>query len=235
MEDFSIIAARFLLIPVGLFCSKIDACLFLLSFHSFIVRGADYYYSILYYHELLYYTIQYYIQSFNTQTKVTVGMQGNLIHAVSYFARTKYDPNMTQIAANATRLKYNLSLVFELVDGILSLVLILLLSYSTQQLLALFTNFASLFFLQDIDTIGYALIEAGFFGRTMELWCHVIGRIELPRRNSVHGKVIERVTTSLFFGVVILLLLLYSLVSWSNHVRSPGDLFQGTNNTNSNN
>ena len=170
---------------------------------------------ILYYHELLYYTIQYYIQSFNTKNKVTVGMQGNLIHAVSYFARTKYDPNMTQIAANATRLKYNLSLVLELADGILSLFFNAMVILTTPKLLNIFINFASLFFLQDIDRIGYELIEAGFFGRTMELWCHVIDRIELPRRNSAHGKVIERVITSLFFGTVLLLLFFYSLIVWT--------------------
>merc|ERR1719506_3096234 len=146
---------------------------------------------------------------------VTVGMQGNLIHAVSYFARTKYDPNMTQIAVNATRLKYNLSLVLEFADGILSLFFNAMVIMTTQKLLDIFINFASLFFLQDIDKIGYELIEAGFFGRTMELWCHVIDRIELPRRNSAHGIVIERVITSLFFFTVILLLFLYSLVVWS--------------------
>ena len=48
-------------------------------------------------------------------------MQGNLIYAVSYIARAKYDPNMTEIATNATELKYNLSFALELIDGVLSL------------------------------------------------------------------------------------------------------------------
>ena len=36
-------------------------------------------------------------------------------------------------------------------------------------MLDIFLNFARLYFLQDIDWIGYELIEAGFFGRTMGL------------------------------------------------------------------
>ena len=108
-------------------------------------------------------------------------MQGELIHAVSYIVRAKYDPNMTQIATNATDLKYNLSLALELLDGVLSLCVNTMAIMTTTQMLDIFLNFARLYFLQDIDRIGYELIEAGFFGQTMELWCHVVNRIiELP-------------------------------------------------------
>ena len=148
-------------------------------------------------------------------------MQGNLIHAVSYIARTKYNRNMTQIAPNATHFKYNLSLALELMDGILSLCVNTMVIMTTDQMLDIFLDFASLYFLQDIDRIGYELIEAGFFGRTMELWCHVINRIEIPRRNSDRGKIIDRVTTSLFFGTVIVMLFLYSLVVWNIYGPSP--------------
>ena len=88
VKDPRIIAVRFLLIPVSLFYSEIDACFAFVDFslHSCIVRGADYYYSILLL-TIIYYIILYYIQYYNTQNKVTIGMQGELIHAVSYIAR----------------------------------------------------------------------------------------------------------------------------------------------------
>ena len=195
-------------------------------------------------YNIQYYTLLY-IQYYNTQKKFTIGMQGELIHAVSYIARAKYDPNMTQIATNATELKYNLSLALELLDGFLSLCVNAMAIMTTTRMLDIFLNFASLYFLQDIDQIGYELIEAGFFCRTMELRCHVVNRIELPWRNSAHGKVISRVSTSLFFGAVILLLFIYSLMVWNIYGPSPGscffkdcpldDLSQGTNDTDSNN
>ena len=181
VKDPRIIAVRFLLIPVSLFYSEIDACFAFVDFslHLFIVRGAYYYYSILLL-TIIYYIILYYIQYYNTQNKVTIGMQGELIHAVSYIARAKYDPNMTQIATNATELKYNLSLALELLDGFLSLCVNAMAIMTTTRMLDIVLNFASLYFLQDIDQIGYELIEAGFFCRTMELRCHVVNRIELP-------------------------------------------------------
>ena len=92
-------------------------------------------------------------------------MQGELIHAVSYIVRAKYDPNMTQIATNATDLKYNLSLALELLDGVLSLCVNTMAIMTTTQMLDIFLNFARLYFLQDIDRIGYELIEAGFLVR----------------------------------------------------------------------
>ena len=148
-------------------------------------------------------------------------MQTDLIHAVSAIGRIKYDPAMSRIAKNATHFKYNLSLALQLIDGILSLAVNVAVMMRTDELLSIFLNFASLHFLQEIDICGYELIEKGFFGRTMEIWCAVVRQIELPRRQS--DKWLHKVTTSLFFGTALVLLITYGVIVYSIYGPSKSD------------
>ena len=144
---------------------------------------------------------------------VAVAMQEDLIQCFSGFANIFYDPQILETHKSATEVKYILSSLLRLIDGILSLVVNFYVMLSTTEVLSVFLNFAALQFLQSIDDIFYELVTLGFFGDEMEHWATQCEEVELRRRVGPNDKLIfKRLKMShldsLLFGFTLLVCLI---------------------------
>ena len=137
---------------------------------------------------------------------VTVAMQEDLMAVYAGLANARYDPKVTDISDAATKPKFALAYLLQLIDGLLSLTVNFLKMFSTPDILDVFLNFAALHFLQDIDDVFYALVEKGFFGDDMEHMATVCKQISWPRRAGTN-EVSQFLTNldSLLFGSTFLI------------------------------
>jgi len=115
---------------------------------------------------------------------VALSMQADLMHAFFCFANVMYDPSILETTStSATKFKLYISFLLRTFDGLFSLTVNFYLMLVTAETLSVFTNFAALYFLQDIDDVFYGLVQLGFFGDKMEYMSQVCAGIKFPRRN----------------------------------------------------
>jgi len=119
---------------------------------------------------------------------VALSMQSDLMHTFWCFANVTYDPAILEVSQAATYDKFLLSFVVRCLDGAFSLAVNFFLMLTTANTLGVFTNFAALYFLQDIDDVFYSLVELGFFGDKMEHMALVCKDISFPRRTGDSDK-----------------------------------------------
>jgi len=145
---------------------------------------------------------------------VTVAMQEDLMAVYAGLANARYDPKVLEISAAATKWKFALAYLLQLIDGLLSLIVNFSKMLTTDEVLDVFLNFAALHFLQDIDDVFYALVEKGFFGDDMEHMATVCKQISWPRRAG-STKFSQFLTSldSLLFGLTFLVCLVFYFVT----------------------
>ena len=154
-------------------------------------------------------------------------MQGDLMHAFFSLANLSYSSEVLKVSTSATKPKLIFSFLLRLIDGAFSLVVNFQLMLVTETTLSVFTNFAALYFLQDIDDVFYGLVELGFFGDGMEHWATVCKSVTLPRRTNADNKGcgsirISHLDSLSFMGVFIILLIVYFLYIWQIHDKFGG-------------
>ena len=87
-------------------------------------------------------------------------MQADLMHAFFCFANVMYDPSILETTStSATKFKLYISFLLRTFDGLFSLTVNFYLMLVTAETLSVFTNFAALYFLQDIDDVFYGLVQ----------------------------------------------------------------------------
>ncbi len=147
---------------------------------------------------------------------VTVAMQEDLMAVYAGVANTKYDPKVKEISEAATRHKWALAYLLQLIDGLLSLTVNFLKMFNTPNILDVFLNFAALHFLQDIDDVFYALVEKGFFGDDMEHMANVCKQISWPRRTGTteFGHFLASLDSTLFSLTFLICVALYILITY---------------------
>jgi len=150
---------------------------------------------------------------------VALSMQGDLMHFLFSLANTSYSPEVLKVSTSATKSKLLFSFLLRFIDGAFSLVVNFYLMLTTETTLSVFTNFAALYFLQDIDDVFYGLVEKGFFGDGMEHWSTVCKSVTLPRRTSADnqgcGSIrISHLDSLSFLVIFIVLLVVYGLYIW---------------------
>ena len=144
---------------------------------------------------------------------VTVAMQEDLMAVYAGLANARYDPKVLEISAAATKWKFALAYVLQLIDGLLSLLVNFSKMLTTDEVLDVFLNFAALHFLQDIDDVFYALVEKGFFGDDMEHMATVCKQISWPRRaGSTRFSQFLTSLDSLLFGLTFTVCLVFYFV-----------------------
>ena len=141
---------------------------------------------------------------------VTVAMQEDLMAVYAGLANARYDPKVLEISEAATKAKFVLAYLLQLIDGMLSLSVNFLKMFTERDILDVFLNFAALHFLQDIDDVFYALVEKGFFGDDMEHMSTVCKQISWPRRSGT-TKCSQFLSNldSLLFGITFLVCLVF--------------------------
>jgi len=158
---------------------------------------------------------------------VALSMQGDLMHFLFSLANTSYSPEVLKISTSATKPKLFFSFLLRFIDGAFSLVVNFYLMLTTETTLSVFTNFAALYFLQDIDDVFYGLVEKGFFGDGMEHWSTVCKSVTLPRRTSADnqgcGSIrISHLDSLSFLVIFIALLVVYGLFIWQMYANFGG-------------
>ena len=148
---------------------------------------------------------------------VALSMQTDLMHSFFCMANITYCPSVLKISAYATKNKLLFSFGLRTMDGIFSLAVNFFLMLITTTTLNVFTNFAALYFLQDIDDVFYRLVELGFFGDKMEHLSTICKSITFPRRTGVDNERhywgyfrITHLDSIMFVLVFLALLLLYA-------------------------
>mmetsp|Transcript_12193 Transcript_12193/g.11946 ORF Transcript_12193/g.11946 Transcript_12193/m.11946 type:complete len:159 (+) Transcript_12193:76-552(+) len=149
-------------------------------------------------------------------------MQVDLMQAFFGIANMSYSPEVLKVSLSATKPKLLLSYLLRLVDGAFSLAVNFKLMMTADVTLTVFTNFAALYFLQDIDDVFYGLVEMGLFGDGMEHWSTVCKSISLPRRTGADNKLcgsfrINHLDSGMFFICFIILLILYFRILYWVH------------------
>mmetsp|Transcript_23472 Transcript_23472/g.49320 ORF Transcript_23472/g.49320 Transcript_23472/m.49320 type:complete len:270 (-) Transcript_23472:411-1220(-) len=149
---------------------------------------------------------------------VAVAMQEDLINCYFFFANIIYcEDSALAISESATRRKLFFSYLLRLIDGLFSLAVNFGVMLASDETLEVFLNFAALSFLQSIDDVFYELVVKGFFGDNMEHMSTVCKKITFKRRASDNNfKIcgclkVTHLDTMLFFGTLLLLLLVYIL------------------------
>ena len=144
-------------------------------------------------------------------------MQTDLMHSFFCMANITYCPSVLKISAYATKNKLLFSFGLRTMDGIFSLAVNFFLMLITTTTLNVFTNFAALYFLQDIDDVFYRLVELGFFGDKMEHLSTICKSITFPRRTGVDNERhywgyfrITHLDSIMFVLVFLALLILYA-------------------------
>ncbi|OEU14928.1 hypothetical protein FRACYDRAFT_262141 [Fragilariopsis cylindrus CCMP1102] len=148
---------------------------------------------------------------------VALSMQTDLMHSFFCMANITYCPSVLKISAYATKQKLLFSFGLRTMDGIFSLAVNFFLMLITTTTLNVFTNFAALYFLQDIDDVFYRLVELGFFGDKMEHLSTICKSITFPRRTGVDNERhywgyfrITHLDSIMFVLVFLALLILYA-------------------------
>jgi len=157
---------------------------------------------------------------------VTVAMQEDLMAVYAGFANARYDDKVVEISEDATRTKFALAYILQLIDGLLSLTVNFLKMFNTPEVLNVFLNFAALHFLQDIDDVFYALVERGFFGDDMEHMATVCKQISWPRRAGTNDfqQFMTNMDSILFFGTFFICLIGYILITIYQYKFVPEEL-----------
>jgi hypothetical protein len=146
---------------------------------------------------------------------VTVAMQEDLMAVYAGFANARYDDKVIDISADATKTKFALAYILQLIDGLLSLSVNFLKMFNTPDILNVFLNFAALHFLQDIDDVFYALVEKGFFGDDMEHMAMICKQISWPRRAGTNDfqQFMTNMDSILFFGTFFICVIVYFVIT----------------------
>ncbi len=154
---------------------------------------------------------------------VTVAMQEDLMAVYAGLANARYDPKVIEISEAATKPKFALAYLLQLIDGLLSLTVNFLKMFSTPDILDVFLNFAALHFLQDIDDVFYALVEKGFFGDDMEHMATVCKQISWPRRAGTNefSQFLTNLDSILFGSTFLICVGLYVFITYDLITRLP--------------
>lgn len=147
---------------------------------------------------------------------VTVAMQEDLMAVYAGVANARYDPKVKEVSKSATRTKWALAYLLQLIDGLLSLTVNFLKMFNTPHILDVFLNFAALHFLQDIDDVFYALVEKGFFGDDMEHMANICKQISWPRRTGTTelGHFLSNLDSTLFSLTFLICVALYIVITY---------------------
>lgn len=147
---------------------------------------------------------------------VIVAMQEDLMAVYAGLANARYDPKVKEISEAATKTKFALAYLLQLIDGLLSLVVNFFKMFSVTDILDVFLNFAALHFLQDIDDVFYALVEKGFFGDDMEHMATVCKQISWPRRagTSEFSQFLTNLDSTLFGLTFIICVIIYIVITY---------------------
>ena len=145
----------------------------------------------------------------------------SLTHSISFrtilrrvfggLANVKYDKDVLAISKHATKFKFFLAYLLQLIDGLASLSVNFCVMLQTDGVLSVLLNFAALHFLQDIDDVFYELVVKGFFGDTLEDLAITCKQISWPRRDphSSCSKFKTELDTILFSSILVILFGLY--------------------------
>merc|ERR1712238_67049 len=150
---------------------------------------------------------------------VALSMQTDLMNSFFLLANLSYSPEVLKVSTSATKPKLFLSFLLRFLDGLFSLAVNFKLMMIQDEGLSIFTNFAALYFLQDIDDIFYGLVELGFFGDGMEHWSTVCKSISLPPRTGADNKFLgafrmSHLDSGLWLICFIALLIYYFYTFW---------------------
>lgn len=115
---------------------------------------------------------------------VAVAMQEDLIATYYMIANVKYDPKIRMKHKNATKLKFNISIMMRGLDGVYSLLVNFIILIKATEVLSLFLNFAALQFLQHIDDIALKLAADGYLTDRLEEVAITVMETKLPRKHS---------------------------------------------------
>ena len=131
---------------------------------------------------------------------VAVAMQEDLMLVYNRLANIVYDKEITKSCPAATETKFTLSNLLRFIDGLYSLLINFVLLLITNQILALFLNFAALQFMQSIDDVGFMMARNGYLGNKMESRAVLVSNLSLPKRL---GGWMNSLDTILFFATLI--------------------------------
>jgi len=153
---------------------------------------------------------------------VALSMQVDLMQVFFGIANMSYSPEVLKVSSSATKQKLLFSYLLRLVDGTFSLAVNFKLMQTADVVLNVFTNFAALYFLQDIDDVFYGLVEMGLFGDGMEHWSTVCKSISLPRRTGADNKLfgclrMNHLDSGMWLICFIILLFLYFRILYLVH------------------
>ena len=142
---------------------------------------------------------------------VAVALQEDLIHVYTRIANIRYDKRILQTSPAATEFKFALSFLLRFCDGLYSLIINFVLLLITDEVLALFLNFAALGFLQSIDDVAFHLAKHGYLGDRMEDNCVTVIESSLPRR--VGDCFTNSLDTVLFVATYAVMVLIFAYVT----------------------
>ena len=142
---------------------------------------------------------------------VAVALQEDLIHVYTRIANIRYDKRILQTSPAATEFKFGLSFLLRFCDGLYSLIINFVLLLITDEVLALFLNFAALGFLQSIDDVAFHLAKHGYLGDRMEDNCVTVIESSLPRR--VGDCFTNSLDTVLFVATYAVMVLIFAYVT----------------------
>lgn len=144
---------------------------------------------------------------------VAVAIQDDLISAYYIFANVRYSVDITRQNPYAYKWKFRAANICRCVDGLFSLAVNFMVLTSATEVLSLFLNFAALQFLQTIDNMALTLCAEGYFSDTLETVANHVIQAKLPKKQ-LRGKDTRYLDTGLFLVTLVVLVILWSLLSF---------------------
>lgn len=140
---------------------------------------------------------------------VAVAMQDDLTATFFLIANIKYCESVKNDSPDASKWKFYVATLCRAIDGIYSLTVNFFILIMSDDVLAMFLNFAALQFLQTIDNIALDLAAAGYLSDRLERVALLVKKAELPKRGEDNPL---RMYDSVFFiGTFLILAILWAL------------------------
>ena len=146
---------------------------------------------------------------------VAVAIQDDLISAYYIFVNIEYSQSIQTQNPCAYKWKFRASNLFRCIDGFFSLLVNFSVLMSATEVLSLFLNFAALQFLQNIDNVALTLAAEGYFSNNLETVANHVIQAKLPKSH-LRGKRIRYLDSGLFVATLVVLLVMWSIISFGN-------------------
>ena len=145
---------------------------------------------------------------------VSVAMQEDLMLVYNRLANILYDKDIIKSCPAATEFKFTLSNLLRFLDGLYSLLINFVLLLITNEILALFLNFAALQFLQSIDDVAFDMARKGYLGNKMESRAVLVSTLSMPKRV---GGWMNSLDTILFSATLITMVCIFIYIVLLEH------------------